>query len=198
MGPDAAPVMEDVPAAPERSGAATMWFNIAYERVSGWVLHFRDYEFLSARCSAGCTPVCVTQSDNNRPPGRTAGGRTVFSSRCSAGCRADVRWSPHLCLTLARSLVHTSTVLLPLPSCRRATCLATTAAQTSSCTSPAASGRRAPCWRLTRRRPVQRAGPSSGCGTAAGGPVGKRRGGVGRSTGLPATTLLLAGRDGSA
>ena len=36
VGPGAAPVMEDVPSAPERSGAATMWFNISYERVREW------------------------------------------------------------------------------------------------------------------------------------------------------------------
>ncbi len=40
VGPGAAPVMEDVPAAPERSGAATMWFNISYERVRASVGRF--------------------------------------------------------------------------------------------------------------------------------------------------------------
>lgn len=29
-------VSEDRPAAPDKTGAETMWFNIAYEKVGGW------------------------------------------------------------------------------------------------------------------------------------------------------------------
>lgn len=57
VGPDAAPVMEDVPVAPERSGAETLWFNISYERVR-WLMTGIEPVLISNR--AGVV-VCLVQ-----------------------------------------------------------------------------------------------------------------------------------------
>lgn len=49
--------MEDVPVAPERSGAETLWFNISYERVR-WLMTGIEPVLISNR--AGVV-VCLVQ-----------------------------------------------------------------------------------------------------------------------------------------
>ena len=168
-------MMEDVPAAPERNGAGTLWFNISYERVRA-----RCIPVALAAFQLGCVPglqqpACLPAVPLalHEPAGDLPTGGLVphQSGPTPGGDMGALLHLRPLLLTASpkwNGSAHAPAAVL-CAGRRWETCHATTAAQRCSCTSPTASGRRASCWRQRRRRPRRRGGPSSACAAAPGG-----------------------------